>query len=200
MTTIYSTLRRCAAVAVLLLAAACAPFSLVPATSNDVANFRVDADITWSKVNQLRVQSDAPIAYWTADGPNLNGILFIGGVKDGQTLIKKANDTDKNQAVYRSGMTATEIVEIWESAMSKLSDSTITKGGNIQPATFAGTTGFSFELQYVNKDEVDRSGLGYAAVKDGKLYLIFFAGTKLHHYPVRLASAKRIMESARITG
>jgi hypothetical protein len=60
--------------------------------------------------------------------------------------------------------------------------------------------GFKFDFHYVAKDEVDRSGIGYAAVKDGKLYLIFFSGSKLHHYPLRLGSAMRIMESAKITG
>jgi len=201
MTGFFVSLRRLSALALVLLVAACAPFALVPAATNDVANFRVDADIAWNKVNQPRLESSAPLAYWTADGPALNGMIFIGGVKDGQPVIKVMGDTSKDNAlVFRSGMTASEIVELWEAATAKISQTTIAKGSNIEPVAFAGGTGFKFDFHYVTKDEVDRSGIGYATVKDGKLYLIFFSGTKLHHYPTRLASAKRIMESARITG
>ncbi|WP_341915732.1 hypothetical protein [Ferrovibrio terrae] len=201
MTRFIKHARHGAVLALLLIIAACAPFSLVPASTNDVANFRVDADIAWNKVNQLRLESSAPLAYWTVDGPSLNGMLFIGGVKDGQPVVKVQGDTTKDNAlIFRNGMTATEIVELWEATTAKISQTTIAKGSNIEGATFGGTSGFKFDFHYVTKDEVDRSGIGYATVKDGRLYLIFFSGTKLHHYPARLASAKRIIESARITG
>lgn len=192
---------RWALVATLLFVAACAPFSLVPASSNDVANFRVDTDIAWNKINQPRLQSSAPLAFWTADGPGLNGIMFIGGVKDGDAVVKLPGDsTQDNALLFRKSMTPSEIVELWEATTAKISQTTIAKGSNIEAVQFGGGNGFKFDFQYVAKDEVDRAGIGYAAVKDGRLYLIFFSGTKLHHYPLRAASARRIMESAKITG
>ncbi|MCW0234591.1 MAG: hypothetical protein OJJ21_13405 [Ferrovibrio sp.] len=195
------SLRRVAALAILVVLTACTAYSLVPAATTDVANFRVENDIAWNKANKLRVESAAPLAYWTADGPALNYILFVGGVKDGGYVLRQMGTTETvNNLVFRNGMSATEIVELWEASMTKMNTTSIAKGSNIQPADFGGTAGFKFDFQYVAKDEVDRSGVGYAAVKDGKLYLIFFSGTKLHHFPMRRASALRIMESAKITG
>ncbi len=201
MTAFFNSLRRWAAFSLLLLFAACAPFTLVPATTNDVANFRVESDIAWNRVNQVRLESSAPLAYWTADGPALNGMIFIGGVKDGQPVLKAQGDTGGNERlIFRSSMTPSEIVELWEAVTARISQTTIAKGSNIQPVEFGGSAGFRFDFRFVGKDEVDRSGLGYAAVKDGRLYMIFFSGTKLHHYPARLGSAQRIMESAQING
>jgi hypothetical protein len=198
--TIFPALHRLVAIATLLVAAACAPFSLVPPAPTSVANFQVEADIPWNKVNQLRVESSAPLAYWTADGPNLNAILFIGGVKSGASVLKVTGDTNKETLVFNDKMTPSEIVELWEAVITKINQTTIAKGSNIQPAQFGGTNGFRFDFQYVTKDEVDRSGIGYAAVKDGKLYLMFYSGTKLHHYQLRLANARKLMDTARITG
>lgn len=201
MTLLTRTLHRLAALAAVVVLSACAAYSLVPPSTTDVANFRVDNDIAWSKANKLRVESTAPIASWTADGPGLNNMIFIGGVKDGSYIFKVSGSTETvNNLVFRNGMTATEIVELWEAAITKLNQTSIAKGSNIQPAQFGGMAGFKFDFAYVNKDEVDRSGVGYAAVKDGRLYLIFYSGAKLHHYGLRLANATRLMESARITG
>lgn len=201
MTRFLSPLRRVAALAVLVVLTACTAYSLVPVATTDVANFRVENDIAWNKANKLRVESTAPLALWTADGPALNYMLFVGGVKDGGYVLRQMGATETvNNLTFRNGMTATEIVELWEASMTKFNTTSIAKGSNIQPANFGGIPGFKFDFQYVAKDEVDRSGIGYAAVKDARLYLIFFSGAKLHHYPLRVENARRIMETAKITG
>lgn len=201
MTKILISLRRLLAVSTLAVLTACTAYSLVPTTPTSVANFQVESDITWNKANRLRIESSAPVEFWTADAPGLNSILFIGGVKDGGYVLRQSGTTETvNNLVFHKGMTATEIVELWESAITKLNQTSIAKGSNIRPAQFGGVPGFKFDFTFVNKDEVDRSGVGYAAVKDGRLYMIFYSGTKLHHYGLRLASAVRIMESAKITG
>src|SRR3546814_12950915 len=79
-------------------------------------------------------------------------------------------------------MTSSEVVELWEATMTKVFKTTLAEGKNVQPVKFAGMDGFRFDFNYVPKDEVDRKGVGFGAVKDGRLYLIFFSGTKLYHY------------------
>lgn len=186
--------------ALLLALAACAPYSLVPPAPTDVANFRVETDIAWNKANQLRIESSAPIAYWTADGPSLNAIMFIGGVKNGEVLLRVPGSSETETLVFRDSMAPGEIVELWESTIAKLNNTTIAEGRNVRPVKFGGGDGFSFDFSYVTKDEVDRRGIGYAAVRDGRLYMIFYSGTKLHHYGLRLPSAMRIIETAQIGG
>jgi len=202
MTRFAASLRRLAAVAIVLGLSACTAYSLVPPMANDVANFRVEPDIAWNKANKLRVDSSAALASWTADGPGLNNVIFIGGVKDGTPVLTVQGDTGgtKDALVFRKDMSPSEIVELWEAAITKLNQTSIAKASNIQPTQFGGMPGFKFEFSYTNKDEVERSGLGYAAVKDGRLYMIFYSGTKLHHYGLRLASAQKMMETAQIRG
>ncbi len=200
MTSIRLSCLRLLAFTLLLLVAACAPYTLVPASSSDVANFRVDVDMPWNKANMLRVESSAPLAVWTADAPSLNSIMFIGGVRDGGAVLRVSNDTDKSPLIFRSAMTPTEIVELWEATISKVNGATIAKGSNIQPVTFGGVPGFRFDFHFVTRDEVDRTGLAYVAVKGDRLYMIFYSGTKLHHFQLRQANVQRMIESARITG
>lgn len=192
---------RPAMLAGLLALAACAPYSLIPAEPTSVANFQVDVGSPWNKVNRLRIDSSAPVAYWTSDGPALDSILFIGGVKSGQPIVTiNRSDDDKDKLLFRDTMTSAEIVELWEATVAKVFNTTLAEGKNVQPARFAGVDGFRFDFTYVPKDEVDRKGTGYGAVKDGRLYLIFFSGTKLYHFGLREAEAMHIMQTAKITG
>ncbi|WP_341703472.1 hypothetical protein, partial [Ferrovibrio sp.] len=113
--------------------------------------------------------------------------------------ILKLSGTEKDATfVFRDSMTPVEVVELWEATLAKLYSTSLADAKNIQPGRFAGLDGFSFDLDYVTKDEVDRRGRGHAAVKDGRLYLIFYSGTRLHHYGLRLPAAERIAQTAKI--
>lgn len=190
--------------AILLLGlAGCPAYTLVPESSASAAGMQVQVDAPWNKVNQLAVQSSGAVEIWTADGLNLNMLIFIGGAKDGEPILHRhnVNAPAKNPApVFRASMAPAEIVELWEAVMAQLSSTTIAKGSNIQPVKFGGLDGFQFDFNYATKDEVDRQGVGFGLVKDKKLFLVFYSGTKLHHYNLRLASATKIMQSAKIGG
>ncbi len=191
------------AVILLLGLAGCPAYLLVPESSASAAGMQVQVDAPWNKVNQLAVQSSGAVEVWTADGLNLNMLVFIGGAKDGEPVLHRHNVNAPTKApapIFRSSMAASEIVELWEAVMAQISNTTIAKGSNIQPVKFGGLDGFQFDFSYATKDEVDRQGVGYGAVKDKKLYLVFYSGTKLHHYNLRLASATKIMQSAKIGG
>jgi len=187
----------------LLSLAGCQAFTLVPEASTSAAGIQVQVDAPWNKINQLAVQSSGLVEVWTADGPGLNMLIFIGGARDGQPVLHRHNVNAASKApapVFRDSMAPAEIVELWESVMAQVSTTTIAKGSNIQPVKFGDLDGFQFDFNYATKDEVDRQGIGYGAVKDKKLYLIFYSGAKLHHYSLRLASATKIMQSAKIGG
>lgn len=194
----FSLAVRACCVCLLLLSAACAPYALVPAAPTSVANFTVDVDRPWNRINQSNLRSNAPLGYWTADGPGLNTMLFVGGVKDGEEIISISNTGTSDRVAFRSNMTPSEILELWESVLSQITGSAVIRSSNLQPARFLNADGFRFDLQYAGGDEVERIGLGYAAVNAGRLYLIFYSGTKLHHYGLRLDSARRIIETARL--
>src|SRR3546814_347814 len=125
----------------------------------------------------------------------------LGGVKTGKPILTVGREDEvKDKLLFRDTMTSSEVVELWEATMTKVFKTTLAEGKNVQPVKFAGMDGFRFDFNYVPKDEVDRKGVGFGAVKDGRLYLIFFSGTKLYHYGLREAEAMQIIQTARITG
>jgi len=196
-------LRHIASLGLLLLLAACAGYKLVPPVQTTVANFAVAPDIAWSQASQTGLQSSAPLAIWTVDGPALDQILFIGGVKSGDPLFTLANrgtDEQKKNNAFRDAMAPSEIAELWESVFAQFGGTTLAQASNVEPARFGGIEGFKFDFAYTPKDEVERRGVVYGAVKDKKLYLIYYAGTKLYHYGLRLPNAMKTIESARIVG
>lgn len=189
------------AVLVLLLGlAGCAAYSLVAPAKVSVAGMQVDVEQPWNKANQLTVTSSGAIEVWTADGPALNTIMFIGGARDGEVAVKSNNPNASGTAIFRASMSPAEIVELWETVIVQQAGTTIAKGGNIKPVKHGGIDGFTFEFAYTGKNEVEQQGLGYAAIKDKRLYMIFFSGTKLHHYGSRRASVEKMIETVRIAG
>lgn len=195
--------RRLLALGLLFLLVACAGYKLVPPAQTTVANFSVAPDIAWSQASHLTLQSSAPIAAWTVDGPALNQILFLGGVKSGDPLFTPSNrgtDEQKKNIAFRDTMGPAEIAELWEAVFAQFAQTTLAATSNVEPARFGGIEGFKFDFAFTSKDEVERRGVIYGAVKDKKLYLIYYTGTKLYHYGLRLPNAMKAIESARIVG
>jgi len=197
-------LRRLALVGLLFVLAGCAAYKLVPPAQTTVANFSVAPDIAWNEASRSVLQSGAPVVQWTADGPALNQIIFVGGVKSGDpvfALFNAAGQEEKKKSItFRDTMGPSEIAELWESVYAQVTSTTLVKASNIEPARFGGVDGFKFDFAFTPKDEVERSGVVYGAVKDKKLYVIFYVGTKLYHFGLRLPNAMKTIESARIVG
>jgi hypothetical protein len=42
--------------------------------------------------------------------------------------------------------------------------------------------GFMLEFTVTTRDQVDRQGIAIGAIKDAKLYLIVYTGTRLYHF------------------
>src|SRR3546814_9761844 len=86
----------------LLALAACDSYTLVPAAPATDANFKVDVNDSWNKANKLLIESSAPVAYWTSDGPALDSILFVGGVKTGKPILTVGREDEVKDKLLRS--------------------------------------------------------------------------------------------------
>jgi hypothetical protein len=146
--------------------------------------------------SELAMSSAAPLELWTQDGASLQYMFVFGGVPDGQALFKKFQDKSEFPA-FRAGMSAQEIMELVEATLGKMSASTLIQTRSLRPARFAGLDGFQFAVSYTAKDEIDREGIVAGAVKDGKLYLLLYAGSRLYHFGKYRPEVERMFESAR---
>ena len=134
---------------------------------------------------------------WTQNGPYLDGISFVSGLKSGRYLIRQSKRADQQVPKFRSDMTPPEIVAMLESLYR-------VKGGavefhtlSLQPRPFLGTGGFQLDYEHLDSDEVHRKGRAVGAIIDGKLYLILYDAARSHYFNASLPDFEAIVASAR---
>jgi hypothetical protein len=194
-------MRLLAVIALALLVGACTQYALVQPQRVTVKDtLSVEPDIAWNKINTQDIAGRSQTEVWTADGPLLNQLTFFAGIDDGKPLFVQTAEQEKNNKLpeFRKSMSSTEIMELVESTVAKITQSSLTKTRDLRPEKFAGKDGFRFEMTYVSKDEVDREATAVGAVHEGRLYLIFYDGSRLYHYGLRRQQAERIIQSARL--
>ena len=197
-------MRFIAVIALAMLLAGCTQYALVPPQQRVTVKdaFTVEPDIAWNKVNEQSVTGPGPTETWTADGQMLNALTFFAGIENGSPLFRQTAEQEKRDKlpVFRSNMNSTDVMELVEATYAKVVQTTLTKTRELRPAKFADTDGFRFEMSLVGKDEVDREATAIGTVRNGRLYLIFYQGARLHHYGLRQAQAERIIQTAKIAG
>ena len=186
-----------------LALAACMPYGLVESQRRTVEGaISVEPGIAWNKVRTTladgwEVFSTAPIERWTIDDERLEMLTFYAGIAEGEPLIRIPDEKDRAQPVFRAGMTPSEIMDLFEGALSRATKRAVPEGRNLRPAMLGGIAGFRFELSYSLDDEIDRELAAAGAVKDGRLYLVTFQGTRLYHFPKYAPEFERILASWR---
>jgi hypothetical protein len=184
-----------------LLALACAAPATwvgVPAGTVDLpGNLEVRADAAWSR----RPPSGKGPGFelWTTDGVPLDQLRFYAGIAPGQPLAAPARAVGKQVPTFQEGLEAHEIVELYEALATR--DGSVLTRDKLAPAPFAGGPGFRFEFTLIRKrDELTLRGLGFGAVRDGRLYLMVYTAPRMHYFPKNLARVEAIAGSARIKG
>ena len=170
-----------------MLLGGCVGYNLVEPKRTTVGNaLSVEPSIAWNrKTNEFpnaALVFLSPHEIWTIDGESIEKITFFVGVKDGQALLKLRNDKNESLPAFHASMNATDIVALYEAALSKETSISVIETLGVTPAKFGLMNGFRFEMSYTGKDEVDRQLRGYGVINKGLLYLAVFEGPKLYHY------------------
>ena len=178
------------AVIAVLIVSACSQFSLVdkgkPTTVADT--YTVEPQIVWNTM------STNNLTVWTIDGPVLDSLVFFDPVKDDTPLFVKPDK--ENMPVFRSGMTALEIKDLFEASLSRL-DTHNVKVTNLRPARFGDLDGFRFDYTSVTKDGLERAGFAVGTVQHGILYMAYYTGAKIYYFEKYKPDAERIIQSIR---
>jgi len=151
----------------------------------------------WNKISASLFVDIHAVEDWTQNGPYLDGISFVTGLKDGKALVYQRSRDDRQVPKFRSNMTPPEIAAMVESLFR-------VRGGAIEftttalaPRPFLGVNGFQYDYQHLDSDEVRRQGRAVGAVVDGRLYLILFDAARSHYYSALLPDFEAIVASAR---
>jgi hypothetical protein len=153
-------------------------------------------DSAWNRVDLPNAGKNE---YWTTDGLALDTLVFYPGVTEGTPLDLLPNRQEKQQPIFKGNMTAHEIVDLYSAVVSE--------GGNrfslgkLSPAEFVGGAGFRFEFTLLRKnDEVELKGIGYGAIRNGKLYLMAYRAPKVHYYNKHLARVEALAQTMKVKG
>ena len=138
------------------------------------------------------------IEEWTLNGPYLDGIIFITGLKNDRYMIYQRRTASQQVPKFRSNMTPPEIAGMIESLFRVKGGTVDFRTLGIQPRQFLGYSGFQFDYEHLDGDELWRKGRAVGAVIDGRLYLILLDAARSHYYPTTLPDYESIVASARL--
>ena len=151
----------------------------------------------WNRISARIFTDIRDVEDWTQNGPYLDGISFVTGLKDGKALVYQRSQDDRQVPKFRSNMTPPEIAAILESLFRVRGGAVEYKTTALVPRPFLGVSGFQYDYEHLDSDEVRRKGRAVGAVVDGKLYLILFDAARSHYYGALLPDFEAIVQSAR---
>lgn len=152
----------------------------------------------WNRHRPLLFEDIPAVEDWTLNGPLLDGITFITGLRNNKSMIRQRRTADQQVPVFRSNMTAPEIAAMLESLYRVRGGTVDFRTLAIQPRPFLGTNGFQFDYEHLDDDELWRKGRVVGAVAGGQLYLIMYDAARSHYYDAALPDFEAIVASAQL--
>ena len=137
---------------------------------------------------------------WTLNGPILDGISFVSGMKSGRYLIRQRKSADQQVPKFRDDMTPPEIAAMLESLYRVRGGAVDFRTLGLQPRPFLGANGFQLDYEHLDGDELWRKGRAVGAVINGRLYLILLDAARSHYYNATLPDFEAIVASAQLRG
>ena len=174
-------------------------YGLVRARETSVGNgsLRVTPPREWNRQHGQLFVDIREVEDWTLNGPLLDGISFVTGLKGGDTLVRQRRRDDRQVPKVRSNMTGPEVAAMLESLFRVRGGTVDFKTLGLAPRHFLGQNGFQFDYEHLDSDEVWRRGRAVGASVDGRLYLILVDAARAHYFDSVLPDFEAITASAR---
>jgi hypothetical protein len=152
----------------------------------------------WNRHRPILFEDVRQVEDWTQNGPYLDGISFVTGLKNGKSLIRQRRTTSQQVPIFRSNMTPPEVAAMIESLYRVRGGAVDFRTLSLQPRPFLGANGFQLDYEHLDDDELWRRGRAVGAVINGELYLILLDAAKSHYYDATLPDFESVVASARL--
>ena len=174
-------------------------YSLVRAREVAVGtgSMRVTPPREWNRQRGQLFVDIREVEDWTQNGPLLDGISFVTGLKNGDTLVRQTRRDDRQVPKFRANMTAPEITAMLESLFRVRGGTVDFRTLGLAPRPFLGQQGFQFDFEHLDSDEVWRRGRAVGANVEGRLYLVLLDAARSHYFESTLPDFEAITTSAR---
>ena len=150
----------------------------------------------WNRHRSILWADVGDVEDWTLNGPYLDGISFVSGLKSGRYLVRQSKRADQQVPKFRRDMTPPEIVAMLESLYRVKGGTVEFRTLSLQPRPFLGTNGFQLDYEHLDGDELWRKGRAVGAVINDQLYLILYDAARSHYYAAGLPDFESIVASA----
>jgi hypothetical protein len=160
---------------------------------------RVAPTIAWNKTPRTGYDISRE-ENWTLNGPLLDNLTFIGGVRSGKAIVRQRRRAERQVPRFRADMSPPEIASMIETFYRIRGGAVNFEITSLQPRPFLGQSGFQLDYRHLDSDEVQRQGRAVGAVIGDRLYLILFDAVRSHYFPAALPEVERIISSARLRG
>ena len=158
----------------------------------------VSAPRPWNRHRPIYWEDVRQVEDWTLNGPLLDGISFVTGLKDGKSLIRQRRSTTQQVPYFHSNMTPPEIAAMIESLYRVRGGSVDWRTLSLKPRPFLGANGFQLDYEHLDDDELWRRGRAVGAVINGKLYLILIDAARSHYWDLALPDYEALVASAEL--
>ena len=152
----------------------------------------------WNRRRDVLFDDVRAVEDWTLNGPLLDGITFISGLRSGHFMVRQSHRADQQVPKFRADMTPPEIAEMLEGLYRVRGGAVDFRTLSIQPRPFLGRAGFEIDYEHLDDDELRRKGRAVGAIVNGELYLIMFDAARSHYYDAALPDFEAIVASARL--
>ena len=136
--------------------------------------------------------------FWTKNGPVLDRLSFVGGVRDGEAIVKQRAKDERKVPAFQPAMTPQDLTSMVESTYRIRRGAKLFETTGVKPATFLGEQGVQFDFNYMGDDDVRRRGRSMLAVAGNKLYVMTLEGTALHYFDAALPEFEAMAASATV--
>jgi len=156
----------------------------------------VSAPRPWNRQRPTFFDDIRDVEDWTLNGPYLDGISFVSGLKGGRYLVRQSKRADQQVPKFRENMTPPEIAAMLESLYRVKGGAVDFRTISLKPRPFLNADGFQLDYEHLDSDELWRKGRAVGAVINGELYLILFDAARSHYYGAALPDFEAIVASA----
>ena len=197
-----TTIKNAFLICILFLLTGCIPtYTLVTAGVNSVDTLQVTAGGGWNQAPSMPYSGDRKnTVKWTQDGLQLNQLVFVPEVADGESIIV-SRQKDAALPVFRKDMLPNELEELAQSTFVKMfgEGNAVVKTSNLRPHRYGDDRGVMFDIDATVSDNPDYKGIVGAFVANEKLYFMYYLAADPYYYEKHRVQAENIIKSATLT-
>jgi len=154
----------------------------------------------WNRQSTVIFDDIRQVEDWTQNGPVLDSLSFVSGLKDGKSIVRQWKKADSQVPRFRSSMTAPEVAAMLETFYRTRAGTVDFKTLGLAPRAFLGQPGFQLDFDHLDGDELWRRGRAVGVVVNGRLYLILLDAARSHYFAAELPEFEAVVQSARLRG